>query len=184
MAALQVIRAPDAQKSSETVSTTSFIFFFQSMLLLVFIGIVSFFRGTKENSSKSCETALQNTQVMILTAARGHGTTTPGLFKERSLAVLINPYFTFHIPSRLSGPQDRSQFIILPLYSHTSAVTYIHTLLGYLCASVSFQSLPFLSISSLSSSLPLFLLPLTFLRGVNLQGGCVFFFSSSPSSSI
>lgn len=89
--------------------------------------------------------------VISAVAARGHDTTTLGLFKGRSPSVLINPHFTFHISSRLSGPLDRTQFISLSLlYSHTSSVTHINALLGYIRASVSFQSLLFLSISVLS----------------------------------
>ncbi len=103
---------------------------------------------------QSGEKTLLFTQVVIVTliptaAARGRDMTTLGLFKERSPSVPITPHFTFHISSRLSEPLDRSQFIFLSplLYTHTPSVTHIHALLGCLCASVSFQSLPFLSVS-------------------------------------
>lgn len=117
-------------------------------------------------------------------AARGRDMTTLGLFKERSPSVPITPHFTFHISSRLSEPLDRSQFIFLSLslYTHTPSVRHIHTLLG--CASVSFQSLPFLSslsgrigLSYLSFSVfSLLFFPLTFLHRVSLQGISSFFF--------
>lgn len=88
------------------------------------------------NSSKSGETNLQYTQVVILTvisttAARGRDTTTLGLFKEQSPSVPITPHFTFHISSRLSGLK-RQEPIHLPLCFALRTHSLSHTFMLYL----------------------------------------------------
>lgn len=123
--------------------------------------------------------------VKVTAAVIGCDMTTLGLFKEWSPAVPITPNLTFHISNHLSGPPDRSQFnflLLLLSYTHTHTPRSNSNTLNLTIF------VPLFHFNSLFHSLLFFfpfiyLLPITFLHGVCLQGIATFL-SSSLSCSI
>lgn len=112
---------------------------------------------------------------------------------QRAISVCThNPLLHLsHLQPFIRPTRQESIHLSLSLHTHTPSVTHIHAspLYLYLCAPVSFQSLPFLSISILSVFLCFPLSSSFFFSSHSsvvwaFKGSHLFFFFSSPSSSI